>query len=270
MQALQPVSKARLIAVCFVAWATPATLKHVVWRPRILRVHSVRVLAYYVYNEPSTLANVTLGSGDIAAGYVDITPVTAMAATTYSGTTAINAGILISSGRIKATITVTERVQLLKTGIIKVYWDKTPDTQSEDLAGVDQDTLWRGQQQVQRRSHERASWREAVSRTRASSRVPVMYSERSCQSSHSPSRIARQPARVSASATECPDMPVKASVRSISFWDFQLVAPVRVGRGATLAAGTTLTRDAPPGQLTLSRVRQESKPHWQRPVKKPK
>jgi cytoskeletal protein CcmA (bactofilin family) len=30
----------------------------------------------------------------------------------------INAGILISSGRIKATITVTERVQLLKTGII--------------------------------------------------------------------------------------------------------------------------------------------------------
>ena len=50
--------------------------------------------------------------------------------------------------------------------------------------------------------------------------------------------------------------------------DTQLVAPVRVGRGATLAAGTTLTEDAPPGQLTISRVRQLSIPAWQRPQKK--
>ena len=50
--------------------------------------------------------------------------------------------------------------------------------------------------------------------------------------------------------------------------DTQLVAPVRVGKGATLAAGTTLTRDAPPGQLTLSRVSQVSKPGWKRPEKK--
>lgn len=50
--------------------------------------------------------------------------------------------------------------------------------------------------------------------------------------------------------------------------DTQLVAPVRVGRGATLAAGTTLTEDAPPGALTLSRARQVSKPHWKRPEKK--
>ena len=49
--------------------------------------------------------------------------------------------------------------------------------------------------------------------------------------------------------------------------DTQLVAPVTVGRGATLGAGTTLTRDAPPDQLTLSRARQVSLPGWERPVK---
>ncbi len=49
--------------------------------------------------------------------------------------------------------------------------------------------------------------------------------------------------------------------------DTQLVAPVRVGRGATLGAGTTLTKDAPPNQLTVSRAKQVSL-QWQRPVKK--
>ncbi|MFJ3046088.1 bifunctional UDP-N-acetylglucosamine diphosphorylase/glucosamine-1-phosphate N-acetyltransferase GlmU [Herbaspirillum chlorophenolicum] len=49
--------------------------------------------------------------------------------------------------------------------------------------------------------------------------------------------------------------------------DSQLVAPVRVGKGATLGAGTTLTKDAPAGQLTLSRAKQLSLPGWQRPVK---
>ncbi|MBY4896644.1 bifunctional UDP-N-acetylglucosamine diphosphorylase/glucosamine-1-phosphate N-acetyltransferase GlmU [Cupriavidus sp. AU9028] len=52
--------------------------------------------------------------------------------------------------------------------------------------------------------------------------------------------------------------------------DSQLVAPVTVGRGATLGAGTTLTRDAPAGQLTVSRARQLSVPGWQRPAKLPK
>jgi bifunctional UDP-N-acetylglucosamine pyrophosphorylase/glucosamine-1-phosphate N-acetyltransferase len=52
--------------------------------------------------------------------------------------------------------------------------------------------------------------------------------------------------------------------------DTQLVAPVRVGRGATLGAGTTLTKDAPDGQLTVSRAKQVSIPGWQRPVKKKK
>lgn len=48
--------------------------------------------------------------------------------------------------------------------------------------------------------------------------------------------------------------------------DTQLVAPVRVGRGATLGAGTTLTKDAPANQLTVSRAKQVSL-QWQRPVK---
>ncbi|GHU05375.1 bifunctional protein GlmU [Betaproteobacteria bacterium] len=50
--------------------------------------------------------------------------------------------------------------------------------------------------------------------------------------------------------------------------DTQLVAPVTVGRGATLGAGTTLTKDAPPDSLTISRVRQASISGWKRPVKK--
>ncbi len=49
--------------------------------------------------------------------------------------------------------------------------------------------------------------------------------------------------------------------------DCQLVAPVRVGAGATLGAGTTLTKDAPPQTLTLSRVPQRSIEGWQRPRK---
>ncbi len=47
----------------------------------------------------------------------------------------------------------------------------------------------------------------------------------------------------------------------------QLVAPVKVGDGATVGAGTTLTRDAPPGQLTLSRAPQRSVRGWKRPGK---
>ncbi len=49
--------------------------------------------------------------------------------------------------------------------------------------------------------------------------------------------------------------------------DTQLVAPVTVGRGATLGAGTTLTRDAPAGELTLSRVKQTTINGWKRPTK---
>lgn len=49
--------------------------------------------------------------------------------------------------------------------------------------------------------------------------------------------------------------------------DTQLVAPVRVGKGATLGAGTTLTKDAPEGKLTVSRGKQMTIDGWQRPVK---
>jgi len=49
--------------------------------------------------------------------------------------------------------------------------------------------------------------------------------------------------------------------------DSQLVAPVTVGKGATLGAGTTLTKDAPAGKLTVSRPRQVTIDNWTRPVK---
>ena len=49
--------------------------------------------------------------------------------------------------------------------------------------------------------------------------------------------------------------------------DSQLIAPVTVGKGATLGAGTTLSKNAPAGQLTISRARQASIEGWQRPVK---
>jgi bifunctional UDP-N-acetylglucosamine pyrophosphorylase/glucosamine-1-phosphate N-acetyltransferase len=49
--------------------------------------------------------------------------------------------------------------------------------------------------------------------------------------------------------------------------DSQLVAPVTVGRGATLGAGTTLTKDAPAEALTVSRPRQVTLTGWQRPQK---
>jgi bifunctional UDP-N-acetylglucosamine pyrophosphorylase / glucosamine-1-phosphate N-acetyltransferase len=52
--------------------------------------------------------------------------------------------------------------------------------------------------------------------------------------------------------------------------DSQLVAPVTVGEGATIGAGSTVTRDAPPGELTVSRAKQVSVKGWQRPVKKAK
>lgn len=53
--------------------------------------------------------------------------------------------------------------------------------------------------------------------------------------------------------------------------DTQLVAPVTIGEGATIAAGSTITRDAPAGQLTFCRAKeQKSIANWKRPVKKPK
>lgn len=50
--------------------------------------------------------------------------------------------------------------------------------------------------------------------------------------------------------------------------DTQLVAPVTVGKGATIGAGSTITRDAPAGELTVSRCKQVTINGWKRPVKK--
>jgi bifunctional UDP-N-acetylglucosamine pyrophosphorylase/glucosamine-1-phosphate N-acetyltransferase len=47
-----------------------------------------------------------------------------------------------------------------------------------------------------------------------------------------------------------------------------LVAPVNVGAGATIGGGTTLTSDAPAGELTVARARQVTVPGWTRPAKK--
>lgn len=51
--------------------------------------------------------------------------------------------------------------------------------------------------------------------------------------------------------------------------DTQLVAPVTIGKGATIAAGSTITKNAPAEQLTFCRAKeQRSIPNWKRPVKK--
>ncbi len=49
----------------------------------------------------------------------------------------------------------------------------------------------------------------------------------------------------------------------------ELVAPIRVGKGATIGAGTTLTRDAPAGSLTVTRAKPTTREGWKRPEKKP-
>lgn len=49
--------------------------------------------------------------------------------------------------------------------------------------------------------------------------------------------------------------------------DSQLVAPVTIGKNATIGAGSTITKDSPENQLTLSRAKQMSLAGWQRPVK---
>jgi bifunctional UDP-N-acetylglucosamine pyrophosphorylase/glucosamine-1-phosphate N-acetyltransferase len=49
-----------------------------------------------------------------------------------------------------------------------------------------------------------------------------------------------------------------------------LVAPVDVGEGATIGAGSTITKDAPRGELTLERAKQVTVSGWKRPTKKPK
>ncbi len=47
-----------------------------------------------------------------------------------------------------------------------------------------------------------------------------------------------------------------------------LVAPVNIGKDATIGAGSVITRNAPEGELTIARGRQQSVPDWKRPTKK--
>jgi bifunctional UDP-N-acetylglucosamine pyrophosphorylase/glucosamine-1-phosphate N-acetyltransferase len=49
-----------------------------------------------------------------------------------------------------------------------------------------------------------------------------------------------------------------------------LVAPLTIGAGATIGGGSTLSKDAPAGQLTVARARQVTLPGWTRPKKAPK
>jgi bifunctional UDP-N-acetylglucosamine pyrophosphorylase/glucosamine-1-phosphate N-acetyltransferase len=52
--------------------------------------------------------------------------------------------------------------------------------------------------------------------------------------------------------------------------DSQLVAPVSIGAGATIGAGTTVTHDVPPGVLAVSRAKQVVIEGWKRPRKQAK
>ncbi len=49
-----------------------------------------------------------------------------------------------------------------------------------------------------------------------------------------------------------------------------LVAPVRIGKGATIAAGSVISKEAPDGKLTVARAKQVTVDGWKRPVKRPK
>jgi len=50
--------------------------------------------------------------------------------------------------------------------------------------------------------------------------------------------------------------------------DATLVAPVRIARGSYIGAGSTISKDTPPDQLTVARARQVSVPSWKPPKKK--
>ncbi|MCZ4374301.1 bifunctional UDP-N-acetylglucosamine diphosphorylase/glucosamine-1-phosphate N-acetyltransferase GlmU [Vibrio diazotrophicus] len=50
--------------------------------------------------------------------------------------------------------------------------------------------------------------------------------------------------------------------------DCQLVAPVTIANGATIGAGTTLTKDVAEGELVITRAKEKKIAGWQRPVKK--
>ena len=50
--------------------------------------------------------------------------------------------------------------------------------------------------------------------------------------------------------------------------DTQLIAPVKIARGSTIGAGSTITRDTLPDKLTLSRSKQITVDAWKKPTRK--
>ena len=65
-------------------------------------------------------------------------------------------------------------------------------------------------------------------------------------------------------------MPTHGSWRPLVEISVSWPVVVTVRRGATIGAGTTLTKEAPADKLTLSRAKQMTIDAWQRPVKQPK
>jgi bifunctional UDP-N-acetylglucosamine pyrophosphorylase/glucosamine-1-phosphate N-acetyltransferase len=49
-----------------------------------------------------------------------------------------------------------------------------------------------------------------------------------------------------------------------------LVAPITVGAGATIGGGSTISKSAPPGKLTVARTKAITLDGWRRPKKAPK
>jgi bifunctional UDP-N-acetylglucosamine pyrophosphorylase/glucosamine-1-phosphate N-acetyltransferase len=49
-----------------------------------------------------------------------------------------------------------------------------------------------------------------------------------------------------------------------------LVAPIHIGAGGTIGAGSTITKDTAAGALTVARGKQVGITHWKRAVKQPK
>ena len=78
---------------------------------------------------------------------------------------------------------------------------------------------------------------------------------------------------VGAGTITCNDDGVNKSVTEIGDYAFigsntALVAPIKIGKNATVGAGSTLNKDVPDGNLGLTRNKQQNISGWKRPKKK--
>ena len=67
----------------------------------------------------------------------------------------------------------------------------------------------------------------------------------------------------------------RASIKPLSAITYRLanallVAPVTIGQGATIAGGSTISKSAPEGKLTVARAKQTTLEGWKRPTKEKK